>query len=125
VNDGDDGDTVALTGGARLRARLSDQAALQLSGDLGLLGHPIRLQILAMLAQHGGAICVCDLEAALPVKQPTVSHHLRLLREAGLIECERRGLWAYYAVCHDVLTAMRARVLAGFDALTRVAREPS
>jgi len=48
-----------------------------------------------------------------------------LLREAGLIASERRGLWAYYAVRHDVLTAMRARVLAGFDALTRVAREPS
>ncbi|MBU6336108.1 MAG: helix-turn-helix domain-containing protein [Chloroflexi bacterium] len=125
MNDGDDGDTVALTGGARAGACLSDQAALQLSGDLGLLGHPVRLQILAMLAQHGGAICVCDLEAALPVKQPTVSHHLRLLREAGLIASERRGLWAYYAVRHDVLTAMRARVLAGFDALTRVAREPS
>jgi ArsR family transcriptional regulator len=123
--DGDDGDTMAAVRRASAGAHLGDEAALQLSGDLGLLGHPIRLQILAMLAQHGGAICVCDLEAALPVKQPTVSHHLRLLREAGLIASERRGLWAYYAVRRDVLAALRARILAGFDALAGTAREPA
>jgi len=100
---------------------LSDDVVRHLSEDLDLLGHPIRLRLLAMLVRHGGAICVCDLEAALPVKQPTVSHHLRLLREAGLIDGERRGVWAYYSVRHDALGAMRARVDAALTALTGIA----
>jgi ArsR family transcriptional regulator len=57
------------------------------------------------------------LEAALPVKQPTVSHHLRLLREAGLIDCERRGLWAYYFVRRDCVAALRERLGARLAAL--------
>ena len=69
-----------------LAPRITPESAKQLSDDLGILGHPIRLQILDMLAQRDGEVCVCDLEGALPVKQPTVSHHLRLLREAGLID---------------------------------------
>ena len=65
--------------------RLSTEVAQQLTDDLSILAHPIRLQILGLLARSAGDVCVCDLEATLPVKQPTVSHHLRLLREAGLI----------------------------------------
>jgi ArsR family transcriptional regulator len=116
-------DTATINGSAAgccnpdLAPRISADAAQQLSDDLGIFGHPIRLQILDMLAQRDGQVCVCDLEAALPVKQPTVSHHLKLLREAGLIDCERRGLWAYYFVRREALSAMRARVLAQFDAL--------
>ncbi|MCU0493357.1 MAG: metalloregulator ArsR/SmtB family transcription factor [Chloroflexaceae bacterium] len=91
--------------------RLSAEAAQQLSDDLQLLAHPIRLQILDMLTRREGQVCVCDLEAALPVKQPTVSHHLKLLRAAGLIDCERQGLWAYYFVRRDALAALRARVV--------------
>jgi ArsR family transcriptional regulator len=100
-----------------LAPRVSADAAQQLSDDLGILANPIRLQILDILAQRDGQVCVCDLEAALPVKQPTVSHHLKLLRAAGLIDCVRSGLWAYYFVRRDTLAAMRARVLAQFDAL--------
>jgi ArsR family transcriptional regulator len=100
-----------------LAPRLSAAAARLLSDDLTLLGHPIRLQILDMLAQNDGQICVCDLEAALPVKQPTVSHHLKLLREAGLIDAERRGLWAYYFVKRENLAALRARILGALDAV--------
>jgi ArsR family transcriptional regulator, arsenate/arsenite/antimonite-responsive transcriptional repressor len=103
--------------GPDLAPRLDTATAKALSDDLTLLGHPIRLQILDMLAQRDGQVCVCDLEAALPVKQPTVSHHLRLLREAGLIDCERRGLWAYYFVKREQLAAMRARILGGLDAV--------
>jgi ArsR family transcriptional regulator len=109
-----------ITGGCcapDLASRLDTAAAKVLSDDLSMLAHPIRLQILDMLAQRDGQVCVCDLEAALPVKQPTVSHHLKLLRAAGLIDCERRGLWAYYFVRRDALAAMRARILAQFDAL--------
>jgi ArsR family transcriptional regulator len=100
-----------------LAPRTEAAAARQLSDDMGLLGHPIRLQILDMLAQRDGQVCVCDLEGALPVKQPTVSHHLKLLREAGLIGCERRGLWAYYSVDRAALAALRGRVLAQLDLL--------
>jgi ArsR family transcriptional regulator, arsenate/arsenite/antimonite-responsive transcriptional repressor len=100
-----------------LAPRIDTEAARALSDDLGILGHPIRLQILDMLAQHEGDVCVCDLEGALPVKQPTVSHHLKLLREAGLIDCERRGLWAYYFVKREALAALRGRILGALDAV--------
>ena len=60
-------------------------------------------------------MCVCDLEAAVPVKQPTVSHHLRLLREAGLVESERVGIWAYYHVRRDALNELQARIGLALD----------
>src|SRR6185503_11128292 len=85
--------------------QLSTKDAQQISDDLLLLAHPVRLQILTVLAHSSGQVCVCDLEAAVPVKQPTVSHHLRLLREAGLIDCERHGLFAYYFVNRMALAA--------------------
>ncbi|NTV62731.1 MAG: helix-turn-helix transcriptional regulator [Oscillochloris sp.] len=100
-----------------LGPRINAEDAQQLSDDLSILGHPIRLQILDMLAQRTCQVCVCDLEAALPVKQPTVSHHLKLLRAAGLIDCERRGLWVYYFVCHEALESLRSRLLTRLDYL--------
>jgi ArsR family transcriptional regulator len=100
-----------------LPARLSAEAAQQFSDDLQILGHPIRMQILDILSHSAEQVCVCDLEAALPVKQPTVSHHLKLLREAGLIDCERQGLWAYYFVQRETLVALRARIAGQLDAL--------
>ena len=89
---------------------LDSAEAQQLSSDLQILAHPVRLQLLALLAQRAGQVCVCDLEAALPIKQPTVSHHLRLLREAGLVDCERHGQWAYYFLCREAMTAIQSRV---------------
>jgi ArsR family transcriptional regulator len=100
-----------------LPVRLSAEAAQQFSDDLQILAHPIRMQILDILGRSAGQVCVCDLEAALPVKQPTVSHHLRLLREAGLIDCERRGLWAYYFVQREAVAALRTRIAGQLDAL--------
>ena len=70
----------------------------------------MRLQLLDVLSRNAGQVCVCDLEAAVPVKQPTVSHHLRLLREAGLVDCERHGQWAYYFVQRERLAAIREQV---------------
>ena len=98
--------------------RLDDEAAQRFTDDLTILAHPIRVQILDLLSRSSGDVCVCDLEAALPVKQPTVSHHLKLLREAGLIDCERRGLWAYYFVQREALAVLRQRIVAQFDALS-------
>jgi ArsR family transcriptional regulator, arsenate/arsenite/antimonite-responsive transcriptional repressor len=103
-----------------LSVRIDPAEAERLSGDLQILAHPVRLQILDLLAQNAGQVCVCDLEAALPVKQPTVSHHLRLLREAGLIDSERHGLWAYYFVKRDVLCALRTRIANQLAAWGRI-----
>jgi ArsR family transcriptional regulator len=89
----------------------------ELTSDLDVLAHPVRLRILAVLAASESPVCVCDLEALVPVKQPTVSHHLKLLRAAGLVESEKRGLWAYYHVRHDEMDRLRRRIAAGLGRL--------
>ena len=99
------------------RPALTPKAARGLARDLAALAHPVRLQILAVLAANPGRVCVCDVEAAVPVKQPTVSHHLRILREAGLVHVERQGVWAYYTVAREKLAALRMRVGDGLHAL--------
>ena len=83
-----------------------------ISEDFHVFASPVRVQILSALARSADAVCVCDLEAAVPVKQATVSYHLKLLREAGLVRSERHGTWAFYALDHDELARRRAR-LAG------------
>ncbi|HEY9084934.1 MAG TPA: metalloregulator ArsR/SmtB family transcription factor [Candidatus Tyrphobacter sp.] len=77
---------------------------------------PYRLTMLATMAATDQDICVCDFTDALPLNQPTVSHHLRILREAGLVTCERRGTWVYYRLAVDA----KARL---DDALTSVFRQ--
>ena len=67
------------------------------------LGDPIRLQLVDVLRRHAGKVCVCELTQVFDVGQPTVSHHLKVLREAGIVDSERRGLWAYYYVVPDSL----------------------
>jgi ArsR family transcriptional regulator, arsenate/arsenite/antimonite-responsive transcriptional repressor len=65
------------------------------------LGDPIRLQLVDVLRKHAGKVCVCELVPLFDLSQPTVSHHLKVLRAAGLVDSERRGLWAYYYVIPD------------------------
>ncbi len=67
------------------------------------LGDPIRLQLVDVLRKHAGKVCVCELTPLFDVGQPTVSHHLKVLRAAGLVDSERRGLWAYYYVKREGL----------------------
>ena len=62
------------------------------------LGDPVRLQLVDVLRKHAGKVCVCELVPLFDLSQPTVSHHLKVLREAGIVGSERRGLWAYYYV---------------------------
>ena len=62
------------------------------------LGDPIRLQLVDVLRKHAGKVCVCELVPLFDLSQPTVSHHLKVLRDAGIVESERKGLWAYYYV---------------------------
>lgn len=83
------------------------------AGDLArmfkALGDPVRLRLLSMVASHdGGEACVCDLIPAFDLSQPTISHHLKVLREAGLMECERRGTWVYYRVVPAALVQLSA-----------------
>jgi len=72
------------------------------------LGDPIRLQLVDVLRRHAGRVCVCELTPLFDVGQPTVSHHLRVLREAGIVDSERRGLWAYYYVNPESLKELSA-----------------
>jgi ArsR family transcriptional regulator, arsenate/arsenite/antimonite-responsive transcriptional repressor len=67
------------------------------------LGDPIRMQLVDVLRKHAGKVCVCELVPLFDLSQPTVSHHLKVLREAGLVGSERRGLWAYYYVNPDAV----------------------
>jgi len=67
------------------------------------LGDPIRMQLVDVLRKHAGKVCVCELVPLFDLSQPTVSHHLKVLREAGIVGSERRGLWAYYFVVPDAL----------------------
>jgi ArsR family transcriptional regulator len=72
------------------------------------LGDPIRVQLVDVLRKHAGKVCVCELVPLFELSQPTVSHHLKVLREAGLVDSERRGLWAYYYVIPDALEELIA-----------------
>lgn len=83
------------------REPLPIDEAEQLARMFKALGDPIRLRLLSMIASHeGGEACVCELTGGgFPVTGPTISHHLKVLREAGLIEGERRGTWIYYGRC--------------------------
>lgn len=101
-----------------LAAPLDEGQAVELAKVFKALGDPVRLRLLSLIASRaGGEVCVCDLTPAFDLSQPTISHHLKLLRQAGLIDCERRGTWVYYWL----LPEMTDR-LAGI--LTRPAGEP-
>lgn len=83
---------------------LAQDEAEQLAGGLKALAHPARLRILSLIsAQEEGEACVCHLTEPLGLAQPTVSHHLKLLHEAGLVEREQRGTWAHYRVDRGAL----------------------
>jgi ArsR family transcriptional regulator, arsenate/arsenite/antimonite-responsive transcriptional repressor len=72
------------------------------------LGDPIRMQLVDVLRKHAGQVCVCELVPLFDLSQPTVSHHLKVLREAGIVGSERRGLWAYYYVNPEALDELSA-----------------
>ncbi|KAB2859207.1 MAG: winged helix-turn-helix transcriptional regulator [Anaerolineae bacterium] len=99
------------TSGEPIELRLSTERATTLAELFKLLSHPVRLQILDILSRHSGQVCVCEIERHFKIRQPTISHHLRLLREGGLIEGEQRGLWVYYHLCAD--QAERVKALLG------------
>jgi len=87
-----------------------DEAAL-----FKAIADPYRLRMLATLAAAPEEVCVCDFTGALPLNQPTVSHHLRILREAGLVTCERRGTWVYYRLASDARARIEGATLDVFQ----------
>ncbi len=91
------------------REPLSDAGAEDLAALFKAVADPMRLRLLSLIACHeGGESCVCDLTDAFDVTAPTVSYHLRILREAGLISAERRGTWIYYRINPQVMVRMSA-----------------
>ena len=78
-------------------------AAERMASVAKALGDPVRMQLVDVLRKHAGEVCVCELVPLFDLSQPTVSHHLKILREAGIVGSERRGLWAYYYVTPEAL----------------------
>jgi ArsR family transcriptional regulator, arsenate/arsenite/antimonite-responsive transcriptional repressor len=72
------------------------------------LGDPVRLQLVDVLMRHAGKVCVCELTPLFDIGQPTISHHLKILREAGVVGFERPGLWSYYYVIPEALEELSA-----------------
>ncbi len=70
------------------------------------IASPVRLQMVDLISRLGGQICVCDIESQFELSQPTISHHLKILREAGIIDCERRGQWLFYFARREALTRL-------------------
>ncbi|MBA3574228.1 MAG: helix-turn-helix transcriptional regulator [Pseudonocardiales bacterium] len=104
----------------RTGAPLSAAEAAELSRVFKAIADPVRLRLLSLIASHaGGEACVCDLTGAFELTGPTISHHLKVLREAGLIQGERRGTWVYYRVQPDLLAQLSA-VLVRDEAATAV-----
>jgi ArsR family transcriptional regulator len=90
-----------------VREPLGEEPAVELSRMFKALSDPVRLRLLSLIASHeGGEACVCDLTGPFDVSQPTISHHLKVLREAGLVGSERRGTWVYYWVIPEALARL-------------------
>jgi ArsR family transcriptional regulator, arsenate/arsenite/antimonite-responsive transcriptional repressor len=86
---------------------LSAGQAEQVAPQLKALADPVRLRLMSLVASHpGGEACVCDLNDAFDLTQPTISHHLKVLHEAGLLERDKRGVWVYYRASTQALASL-------------------
>ena len=104
---------------------LDDSQAATLATMFKALGDPVRLRLLSLIASHpGGEACVCEISATFDVSQPTISHHLKLLRSAGLIDCERRGTWVYYWVIPSALQQLSSALKVDDMTMTTPERCP-
>ena len=90
---------------------LSQAQAEQVAPMLKALADPVRLRLMSLVASHaGGEACVCDLNDAFALSQPTISHHLKVLHEAGLLDREKRGVWVYYRARTEALASLGALI---------------
>jgi ArsR family transcriptional regulator len=88
---------------------MSQGRAEQVAPLLKALGDPVRLRLMSMVLSHAGAeACVCDLTPAFDLSQPTISHHLKVLHDVGLLDREKRGVWVYYQAKPEAMQAMTA-----------------
>jgi ArsR family transcriptional regulator, arsenate/arsenite/antimonite-responsive transcriptional repressor len=89
------------------REPMSEQQAAQVAPLLKALADPVRLRLMSMVLSHEGAeACVCDLTPAFDLSQPTISHHLKVLHDSGLLRREKRGVWVYYQARPEAMEAM-------------------
>jgi len=89
------------------REPLSERAAEQIAPLLKALADPVRLRLMSLVASHDdGEACICDLNPAFDLSQPTISHHLKVLHEVGLLDREKRGVWVYYRARPEALSAL-------------------
>jgi ArsR family transcriptional regulator len=96
-----------------VREPMDETAATGLALVFKALGDPVRLRLVSLIGAHqGGEVCVCELTEAFELTQPTISHHLKVLREAGIITSERRGTWVYYRLEPAALDRMGALLTA-------------
>ncbi len=95
-----------------LDGALTEPDAADLAGQFKLLADPARLRLLSLIAAAPDGACACELVEPIGRSQPTVSHHLKALREAGLVESERRGTWVWYRVVPERLEALRGALAA-------------
>ncbi len=86
---------------------LTEEDAVVQARLLKALADPTRLRILSLLSRHEGEVCVFEIVESFTLEQPTISHHLRILRDAGLVDCRKKGLWAYYYVRREALNRAR------------------
>jgi ArsR family transcriptional regulator len=98
-------DEVACCGPIGIEPMNAAQAG-RIAGLMKALSDPIRLRLMSMIAAADDEVCVCDLLGPFDVSQPTISHHLKVLRSAGLVDCERRGTWVYYRAEREALDAI-------------------
>jgi ArsR family transcriptional regulator, arsenate/arsenite/antimonite-responsive transcriptional repressor len=90
---------------------LSAEQAGQVAPLLKALADPVRLRLMSLVASHeGGEACVCDLNDAFDLSQPTISHHLKVLHDAGLLDRDKRGVWVYYRARTDALASLGALI---------------
>lgn len=91
---------------------MTEDEATPLAVMFKALGDPVRLRMLSLISAHAdGEACVCDISPTFALSQPTISHHLKVLREAGLIESERRGTWVYYRVIPSAVARLGATLV--------------
>ncbi len=100
-----------------VREPLSAQAAVGMAAKFKALSDPVRLRLFSSIASRaGGESCVCDISAGVGVSQPTISHHLKILRDAGLLTSDRRASWVYYRAVPEALSMLSSLLDVGSGA---------
>lgn len=104
-------DTEVYVCNPHLRLRLGAAESGGFAEAFKALSNPVRLQIIDLISQGGGQICGCDIERHFDLTQPTISHHLKVLRDAGLIYSEARGVWMFHRINTSMLTALQGLLM--------------